>query len=131
MLQREPGFDQLRFRSHQIYFVNDFAKRNGGRDLSIYQLSRTFRCDAGRVKPALENGLNDLEVRGRHFACDDQSEIQILEWIRRYQGVRHFAFDNVFWKISGRDVFRALALKHSTCRTFSHDLATSDFFLYG
>jgi hypothetical protein len=24
-LQRESGFDQLRFRSHQIYFVKDFA----------------------------------------------------------------------------------------------------------
>jgi hypothetical protein len=30
----------------------------------------------------LENGLNDPKVRGRHFAFDDKSEIQILEWIR-------------------------------------------------
>jgi hypothetical protein len=35
ILQREPDFDQLRFRSHQIYFVKDFAQRNGGQDLSI------------------------------------------------------------------------------------------------
>jgi hypothetical protein len=81
VLQCEPGFDQLRFRSHQIYFVKDFAQRNGGQDLLIHQLSRAFGCDADRVKAALENGLNDPKVRGRHFAFDDKSEIQILEWI--------------------------------------------------
>jgi hypothetical protein len=62
--------------------VKDFAQRNDGQDLSIYQLSRAFGCDAGRVKAALENDLNDPKVRGRHFAFDDESEIQILEWIR-------------------------------------------------
>jgi hypothetical protein len=82
MLQREPGFDQLRFRSHQIYFVKDFAQRNSGQDLSMRQLSRAFECDAGRVKTALENSLNDSKVRGRHFAFDNESEVQILEWIR-------------------------------------------------
>jgi hypothetical protein len=82
MLQREPGFDQLRFRSHQIYFVKGFAQRNGGQDLSIYQLSRAFTYDAGRVKAALENGLNDSKVPGHHFAFDDESEIQILECIQ-------------------------------------------------
>jgi hypothetical protein len=82
ILQREPSFDQLRFRSHQIYFVKDFAQRNGGQDLSLSQLSKAFRCDADRVKTALENSLNDLKVRGRHFAFDDESEIQILEWIQ-------------------------------------------------
>jgi hypothetical protein len=79
MLQREPDFDQLRFRSHQIYFVKDFAQRNDGQDLSIHQLSRAFGCDAGQIKAALENSLNDRKVRGRHFAFDDESEIQILE----------------------------------------------------
>jgi hypothetical protein len=82
MLHREPGFDQLRFRSHQIYFVKDFAQRNSGQDLSIHQLSREFVCDAGQVKSALQNSLNDPKVCGRHFAFDDKAEIQILQWIR-------------------------------------------------
>jgi hypothetical protein len=82
MLQREPSFDQSRFRSHQIDFVKDFTHRNGRQHLSINQLSRAVGCCAGRVKASLENGLNDPKVRGRHFACDDQSEIQILELMR-------------------------------------------------
>jgi hypothetical protein len=82
MLQREPSFNQLRFRSHQAYFVKDFAQRNSGQDLSISQLSREFGCDAGRVKAGLDNDLNDPKVRGRHFAFHNESEVQILEWIR-------------------------------------------------
>jgi hypothetical protein len=82
MLQREPDFDQLRFRSYQIFFVKDLAQRNDRKHFSIHQLSRAFGCDAGRVKAALENGLNDPKLRGRHFAFDEESEIQILEWIR-------------------------------------------------
>jgi hypothetical protein len=82
ILQREPAFCELRYRSHQIYFVHDFAQRNGDRVLSVCQLSRAFGCDAGRVKTALANRLNELKVRGRHFAFDDDSEIELLKCIQ-------------------------------------------------
>jgi hypothetical protein len=79
MLQREPGFEELSYRSHQICFVNEFARRNDGYALSMCQLSRTFECDAVRVKAALKNGLDDPQGRDRHHAFDDASEIEILE----------------------------------------------------
>jgi hypothetical protein len=82
MLQREPIFRELQYRSHQIYFVHDFALRNGNPELSPRQLSRAFGCSLTRVKSALDNGLNDLKVRGCHFAFDDDSEVQILDWIQ-------------------------------------------------
>jgi hypothetical protein len=62
--------------------VKDFTQRNGGEDFSTSQPSRAFGCDAGWVKAALEKALNEPKARGRDFAFDDQSEIQILEWIR-------------------------------------------------
>jgi hypothetical protein len=82
LLQREPVFGELQYRPHQIYFVHDFALRNNHPELSTRQLSRAFGCDIQRVKAALENGLNEPKVRGRHFAFDDDSEVQILEWIQ-------------------------------------------------
>jgi hypothetical protein len=83
MLQRESIFGELQYRSHQIYFVHDFALRNGNPELSPHQLSTAFGCSLTRVKAALDNGLNDPKVRGRHFAFDDDSEVQILDWIQR------------------------------------------------
>jgi hypothetical protein len=83
ILQREPGFEELNYRSHQIYFVNEFAQRNDGHALSLRQLSRVFVCDAARVKAALKNGLNDPQGRDRHSPLDDTSEIEIFEWIQK------------------------------------------------
>jgi hypothetical protein len=82
ILQREPAFGELKYRSHQIYFVHDFAQRNSNRVLSVRQLSRAFGYDAGRVKTVLANGLNELKVRDRRFTFDDDSEIEILECIQ-------------------------------------------------
>jgi hypothetical protein len=79
MLQDELSFGELKYGSHQIYFVHDFALRNPDEELSVRQLPRVFGCDGGRVKAALDNGLNDPKVRGRRFAFDDDSEIEILE----------------------------------------------------
>jgi hypothetical protein len=78
ILQREPAFGELRYRSHQIYFVHDFAQRNDDRILSVRQLSKAFGCDAGRVNAVLGNGLNEPKVRDRLFGFDDDSEIEIL-----------------------------------------------------
>jgi hypothetical protein len=82
-LQREPIFGELQYRSHQIYFVHDFALRNGNPELSPRQLSRAFGCSLTRVKAALNNGLNDPKVRDRHFAFNDNSDVQILDCIQR------------------------------------------------
>jgi hypothetical protein len=79
VLQREPGVESLSYRSHQIYFVKEFAQRHEGRALSLRQLSRTFECDGARVKAALKNGLSDPETRGRHSAFDDASELEIID----------------------------------------------------
>jgi hypothetical protein len=83
MLQREPIFGELQYRSHQICFVHDFALRNGDPELSPRQLSRAFGCSVTRLKAALDNGLNDPKVHDRHFAFDGDSEVQILDWIQR------------------------------------------------
>jgi hypothetical protein len=36
-LRREPGFDELQFRAHQICFVQKFSEREANRTLSINQ----------------------------------------------------------------------------------------------
>jgi hypothetical protein len=64
-----------------LYFVHDFALRKGDQRLSVRQLSRAFGCDGERIKAALDNGLSDPKVRGRHLAFDDELEIEIIEWI--------------------------------------------------
>jgi hypothetical protein len=79
IFQREPGFEELSYGSHQIYFVNEFGQRNDGHALSRRQLSRTFECDGPKVKATLNNGLDDPQGRGRHSALHDASEIEILE----------------------------------------------------
>jgi hypothetical protein len=81
-LQRGLAFRELKYQAHRIYFVHEFALRNGDEKLSVRQLLKGFGCDGGRVKAALDNELNDPKVRGRHFALDDDSEIEILEWIQ-------------------------------------------------
>jgi hypothetical protein len=81
MLQREPASGELKRQSHHVEFVRDFALRNGNQRFLVRQLSRAFGCDAGRAKEAFDNRLNDPKVRGRRFAFDDDSEIEILEWI--------------------------------------------------
>jgi hypothetical protein len=82
ILQREPGFEELSCRSHQIYFVNEFAQRNDGHTLSLCQLSRAFECDAARVKGALQNGLDDPQGHGGHSVLGNASAIEVLEWIQ-------------------------------------------------
>jgi hypothetical protein len=79
--QREPGFAELQFRSHQIYFIYDFAQRKGDQELLVNQLSRKFGCCPVRVKAALANELEEPKVRGHHFAVDEDSEGKMLKWI--------------------------------------------------
>jgi hypothetical protein len=77
-LQREPGFDDLRYRAHQICFVDHFARETTGQELSVSQLARAFGCYPTRVKSALANEFEEPKRRGRHMAFDDDSEGEIL-----------------------------------------------------
>jgi hypothetical protein len=79
--QREPGFEELRYRSHQICFVADFARETAGQEMSVNQLAKAFECHPVRVKVALANGFEKLKSRGRHSALDDDLENEILTWI--------------------------------------------------
>jgi hypothetical protein len=80
-LQREPDFDDLRYRAHQICFVARFARETIGQELSISQLARTFGCHSIRVKSALANEFEEPKRRGRDMLFDDDSEGEILPWI--------------------------------------------------
>jgi hypothetical protein len=77
-LQREPGFGELRYQSHQICFVADFARETAGQELSVNQLTRMFECHSVHVKVALANRFDEPKSRGRHSAFDDDSEDEIL-----------------------------------------------------
>jgi hypothetical protein len=59
IIQREPVFGDLQSRFHQIYFVHDFALRNGCPELSARQLLGAFGSDIPHVKAVLDNGLTE------------------------------------------------------------------------
>jgi hypothetical protein len=79
ILSRDRVFAELRFRSHQIYFVADFVQRECHQELSIRQLAQLFDCKSDRVKEALANGLEDPKIRSRCLAFDENSEMKILD----------------------------------------------------
>jgi hypothetical protein len=60
--QREPCFRQLQYRLHQVYFVNEFSRRELNEDLSIRQLLRPFGCDDAQIKTTLVNVLDNSKV---------------------------------------------------------------------
>jgi hypothetical protein len=80
-LQREPGFEGLLYRAHQICFVAHFARETTGQELSVNQLARAFGCHSNRIKAALANEFEEPKTRGRHMVFDDDSEADILTWI--------------------------------------------------
>jgi hypothetical protein len=73
---------ELQFQSYKIYSIYDFAQRKDDQELSVNQLSRTFRCRPSRIKTSLANWLEEPKVRDRHLAVDEDSEGEILEWIK-------------------------------------------------
>jgi hypothetical protein len=81
-LQREPGFAELQYRWHLICFVSNFTRDKVDQKISVAQLVRAFGCHENRVKAALTNRLEELKVRGRHPAFDEDSEGEILAWIK-------------------------------------------------
>jgi hypothetical protein len=69
-LQRESSFGELRYRSHQICFVADFAHETAGQELSVNQFTRAFECHPARVKAALANGFEEPKSCSRHSTFD-------------------------------------------------------------
>jgi hypothetical protein len=80
-LQRKPGFEELPYRLHQIYFINEFSRRELSQELSTCQFSQAFDCHGARANAALANRLHDSKIHGRYFAFDGDSENEILKWI--------------------------------------------------
>jgi hypothetical protein len=78
-LRCESGFVERQLRSHQIHFIYDFVHRKGNQELSVSQFSRVFRYRPARVKVTLVNRLEELKVRDRDLAVDEDSEGEILE----------------------------------------------------
>jgi hypothetical protein len=93
ILRREPGFEELQYRSHPIYIVADFVRETAGQELSVNQFARNFECHPAGVKVALANGLEEPKSRGQHSAFDDDSEGEILTWIevqtKKYRPMTH------------------------------------------
>jgi AraC-like DNA-binding protein len=129
-LQREPGFDDLRYRAHQIRFVAHFAREITGQELSIGQLARAFGHYPTHVKDALANEFEEPKRHDRHMAFDDDSEGEILTWIeaeaeksrpvtltelRHYCEPKYSRFDSKKWMDSSIISHRAcLTEKEST-----------------
>jgi hypothetical protein len=81
-LQREPGFGELRYRSHEICFVADFARETADQELLANQLARALECHPARGQAALANGFEQPKSLCRHSAFDGESEGEILTWIK-------------------------------------------------
>jgi hypothetical protein len=81
VFQREPSFDDLRYRAHQICFVAHFARETTDQELLVNQLARAFGCHTIRVKAVLANEFQEPKRRSRHMPFDDDSEEEILTWI--------------------------------------------------
>jgi hypothetical protein len=81
LLQRDEDFQNLRFRCHQIYYINDFATSKHNIPISIGALKRAFQCSRNSVTQALVHGLEPPQTRGRHSALDAEIEHELLVWI--------------------------------------------------
>jgi hypothetical protein len=117
ILQREPGFEELAHWSHQTCFVADFARETAGQELSVDQIVRAFERHPARAKAALANGFEEPKSRGRHSAFgirhsafDDDSEGEILTWIKaqaeKYRSVTRIDIGHYYQTKYSRPVTR-------------------------
>jgi hypothetical protein len=122
---REPGFDDLRYRWHQICFVAHFARETTGLELSVSQLARAFGCHPTRVDVALANEFEEPKHRARHMAFDDDSEGEILTWIeaeaeksRPVGGteLRHYC-EAKYSRSVNKGWVDSFIIRHNACRT--------------
>jgi hypothetical protein len=72
----------LRFRSHQIFYVHEFAFDRLGINIPINRLGIAFNCPRAAGKRALKNRLIPPKQRGRHTALPEDSEADILAWFQ-------------------------------------------------
>jgi hypothetical protein len=85
-MDRNQHFHNLQFRNPYIFYVNRFALRARGFELSVGQLERTFNYWRKTMRRALTNELEPSKQRGRHNALLDDAEAQIITWITRQAG---------------------------------------------
>jgi hypothetical protein len=71
LLQQCEDFPGLQFRSHQLFYVHEFALGRLGIDVSIDRLTTTFSYPGAAVKKALKNGLKPPKQLGRHNALPE------------------------------------------------------------
>lgn len=82
-LREDEQFAQLRWRSHQIFYIYTWASEQLGIQISRGSLRRAFNCSQSTVSAALQNGFDEPKPRGRHLAINAESEADILAWIQR------------------------------------------------
>jgi hypothetical protein len=84
LLEHDENFAALRFRCHQIYYVDDFVTSRLEIPISITALARGFGCKCDRITGALAHGLEPPETRGRHQGLSEDREQEIVAWISKY-----------------------------------------------
>ena len=82
-LQQNAEFRDLQFRAHQIFYIVTWARAEFGIELSIGALMRAFNCSRCAVQSALANGWAEPKSRGRHPAVDEESDANILSWVKQ------------------------------------------------
>jgi hypothetical protein len=73
----------IRFRTHQILSLINWARIERGTEISIGSLMCAFNCSRSAVHSALPNGLSPLKSRGCHLAVDGESDTNILARIKK------------------------------------------------
>jgi hypothetical protein len=108
LLERDEVFRTLQFRSHQIYYVHNYATSELNVFISISALTRALGCAYNRVKQTLAHGLEPLKSRGHHSALPPDIEQQILEWIEQNAAKRTIVTErDIRERFASRDKFAA------------------------
>jgi hypothetical protein len=82
LLQRCEDFLGLQFRSHQIFYVHEFALDRLGIHIPINRLGKVFNCPRAAVKRARKTGPMQPKQCGRCNILPEDSETDILAWIQ-------------------------------------------------
>jgi hypothetical protein len=78
IIEHDEHFQVLQFRSHQIYYVHNFATSTLSLPISISALARAFDCKRDRVTSALVPSLEPPETPGRHLGSAEDQERELL-----------------------------------------------------
>jgi hypothetical protein len=82
LLQSCEDFPQLQERYHHNYYVCQFPINELDIEFSIRGLEMASDCRHSSVKKGQRNGLEPAKPRGRHHTLQNDSEADIVAWIR-------------------------------------------------